>query len=66
MISRAWISEAEIPRTSLEDFVTATPSGEEKDQFLRFVRKIMTWDPAVRQNSVELIHDEWLMDPDLV
>ncbi|KAJ5956260.1 protein kinase [Penicillium viridicatum] len=44
-ITGNWVSELPIPKTSLEDFVTTIPPGEEKDQFLRFIRKILTWDP---------------------
>jgi serine/threonine protein kinase len=58
-----WASEPPIPKTSFEDFVTTIPPGEEKDQFLRFIRKILTWDPEVRANSYELIQDEWMMRP---
>lgn len=31
--------------------------------FLRFIRKILTWDPEVRATSNELIQDEWRMSP---
>lgn len=31
--------------------------------FLRFIRKLLTWDPEVRATSNELILDEWLMTP---
>ena len=58
-----WISEPPITQTSLEDFVTVIPPGEERDMFLRFIRKILTWDPEVRATSNELIQDEWLMSP---
>lgn len=58
-----WVSEPPIPETSFENFVTSIPPGEEKDQFLRFIRKILTWDPEVRANSYELIFDEWMMRP---
>ncbi|KGO74117.1 hypothetical protein PITC_021750 [Penicillium italicum] len=58
-----WISEAPIPKTSLEGFVTTIPPGEEKDQFLRFIRKILTWDPDARATANEIIPDEWLMRP---
>ncbi|KAJ5515891.1 protein kinase domain-containing protein, partial [Penicillium freii] len=56
-ITGNWVSELPIPKTSLKDFVTTIPPGEEKDQFLRFIRKILTWDPEVRTL------DEWLMRP---
>ena len=58
-----WISEPPIPQTSLEGFVTFISLGEERDMFLRFIRKILTWDPEVRATSNELIQDEWLMSP---
>ncbi|KAJ6028853.1 hypothetical protein N7540_004429 [Penicillium herquei] len=58
-----WISEVPIPKTSLKDFVTTISPGEEKDQFLRFIRKILTWDPNVRATANEIIPDEWLMRP---
>ncbi|PGH36283.1 CMGC/SRPK protein kinase [[Emmonsia] crescens] len=58
-----WISEPPIPKTSLEEFVTAIPPGEEKDQFLRFIRKILTWDQEVRATSIDIISDAWLMRP---
>ena len=57
-----WISEPPIPKTS-EDFVTTIPPGEEKEMFLKFIRKILTWDPEVRATSSEIIQDEWLMRP---
>ncbi|KKZ61113.1 hypothetical protein EMCG_04258 [[Emmonsia] crescens] len=56
-----WISEPPIPKTSLEDFVTRIPPGEEKDLFLRFIRKILTWDQKVRATSYDLVLDDWLM-----
>lgn len=31
--------------------------------FLRFIRKVLTWDPEVRATSNELILDDWLMRP---
>ncbi|KAJ5703237.1 hypothetical protein N7488_010785 [Penicillium malachiteum] len=58
-----WISECPIPKTFLEDFVMTIPPGEEKDRFLKFTRKIFTWDPDVRATANEFIPDEWLMRP---
>ncbi|KAM5433064.1 hypothetical protein MferCBS31731_007288 [Microsporum ferrugineum] len=55
--------EAPIPKTSLEDFVTTIPPGKEKDMFLRFIRKILTWDQEARETANEIILDEWLMMP---
>ncbi|QSS66292.1 protein kinase [Histoplasma capsulatum] len=39
------------------------PPGEEKDQVLRFIRKILTWDQEARATSNEIILDEWLTRP---
>ncbi|PIG83706.1 hypothetical protein AARAC_011782 [Aspergillus arachidicola] len=58
-----WISESPIPKSSLEELVTTIPPGEEKDQFLRFIRKILTWDPEKRVTSIEVVPDEWLTRP---
>lgn len=58
-----WAFEPPVPKPSFEDFVTTISPGEEKDQFLRFIRKILTWDPEVRANSYDLIQDEWMMRP---
>jgi serine/threonine-protein kinase SRPK3 len=63
MATGNWISEPPIPQTSFEDFVTTIPPGEEKEMFLKFIRKILTWDPEVRATSSEIIEDEWLMRP---
>jgi serine/threonine protein kinase len=63
MTTGNWISEPPIPKTSFEDFVTIIPLGEEKEMFLKFIRKILTWDPEVRATSSEIILDEWLMKP---
>ncbi|KAJ5953482.1 kinase-like protein [Penicillium verhagenii] len=51
------------PTLTHRDFVTTIPPGEEKDQFLRFIRKVLAWDPEVRATSNEIIPDEWLMRP---
>ncbi|KAI4123119.1 MAG: hypothetical protein LQ338_005432 [Usnochroma carphineum] len=53
-----WVSEPQIPKTSFEDFVTTISPGKEKDLFLKFIRKILIWDPEVRATSNELIEDE--------
>lgn len=59
-----WNGEISIPETSLDDFVTAIAPGQEKENFLKFIRKILTWDPEKRETANELIEDEWLMMPD--
>ncbi|RAH85863.1 protein kinase [Aspergillus japonicus CBS 114.51] len=58
------LAEAPIPQTSLEEFVTTIPPGEEKEQFLRFIRKMLAWDPEERATANEMIDaDEWLQRP---
>lgn len=58
-----WIVDDPIVPTPWEDFVTAIPPGEEKEKFLRFIRKIFTWDPMERAHSADLWEDEWLTAP---
>ncbi|KAF3482748.1 CMGC/SRPK protein kinase [Arthroderma uncinatum] len=58
-----YIGGAPIPQTSLEEFVTVIPPGDEKDKFLQFIRKMLTWDPEERKPSIELLTDEWLTTP---
>ena len=61
----SWNGGVPVPRTSLDEFVTAIAPGKEKETFLTFVRKMLTWDPEVRETTNELIEDEWLMTPDV-
>ncbi|OQV11245.1 Protein kinase domain-containing protein [Cladophialophora immunda] len=58
-----WISEPPIPETSLENFITTVPPGEEREMLLKFIRKMLTWDPEVRATSSKILEDEWLMTP---
>jgi hypothetical protein len=34
--------------------------GEEKASFLRFVGKMLCWEPSERSPAQELINDEWI------
>jgi hypothetical protein len=34
--------------------------GEEKDMFLRLVRKMLQWEPEKRSSAMELEQDEWV------
>ncbi|KAF2768022.1 kinase-like protein [Teratosphaeria nubilosa] len=54
-----WISEAPIPKFSLENWVTALPAGEDEDKFIKFMRRILVWDSMQRGTSSELFLDEW-------
>ncbi|RMZ81670.1 hypothetical protein DV737_g2373, partial [Chaetothyriales sp. CBS 132003] len=58
-----WASEPPIPKTSLEDFVTSIPAGKEKEQFLTFIRRLLTWDPEERAASYDILQDEWFLTP---
>ncbi|OAX77608.1 hypothetical protein ACJ72_08092, partial [Emergomyces africanus] len=58
-----WISEPPIPKAPLEEFITTIPLGEEQDQFLQFIRSLLTWDREARAASYELISHEWLIRP---
>ena len=54
-----WIvPDAPISSTSLEDFVTVIPVGEERTQFLDFMKRIWVWAPEVRANSSDLFNEE--------
>lgn len=47
------------PPVSLEELETNL-EGSEKELFLRFVRKMLQWDPQRRQTAKQLLEDEWL------
>jgi hypothetical protein len=34
--------------------------GEEKEMFLRLVRKMLQWEPEKRSSAMELEQDEWV------
>ena len=34
--------------------------GEEKDMFLRFMRRMLKWLPEERAEAEDLVDDEWL------
>ncbi|EFE37876.1 hypothetical protein TRV_07467 [Trichophyton verrucosum HKI 0517] len=55
-----YIGEAPIPKTSLEEFITTIPSEKEKEMFLRFIRRMLTWDPDERATAEEILSDPWL------
>ncbi|KAH8429524.1 putative protein kinase [Aspergillus melleus] len=60
--SGQWISSVEIPDNSLEvseEYLV----GDNKKMFLRFVRKMLQWDPEERQSARELLTDPWLTSP---
>ncbi|KAE8320134.1 kinase-like domain-containing protein [Aspergillus transmontanensis] len=50
-------------KISFENFVTTIPPGKEKVLFLKFIRKMLAWDPEARATANEIIEDEWLQRP---
>jgi len=48
-----------IPQTSLEDTISHI-SGEEKREFLRFMRRILQWAPEDRPTATELLQDPFM------
>ena len=57
-----WKGLADVPENSLEDSEEYL-ADENKERFLRFMRKMLTWDPEERQSAKELLMDEWLNSP---
>ncbi|PYI05498.1 kinase-like protein [Aspergillus sclerotiicarbonarius CBS 121057] len=57
-----WKAAVEIPENSLEDSEEYL-EGENKVMFLRFMRKMLCWDPEERQSARELLTDCWLTSP---
>lgn len=51
-----------IVETSLEAEMTAL-EGEDKADVLRFLRRMLQWDPAKRASARALLHDPWLKNP---
>lgn len=37
-------------------------SGQEKDKFLEFARRMIKWDPEERSTATELLKDPWLYE----
>lgn len=46
-------------KTSLEEEEKLL-DGEEKTEFLRFIRRMLQWDPANRPSARELVNDPFL------
>ena len=55
-----WIGATSLPDDSLEQS-ELNLKGEDKAQFLRFVRKMVTWKPEDRCSAEELLDDPWLV-----
>ena len=49
-----------IPDVSLES-LEQSMEGDEKQKFLAFMRKMLQWNPADRQDADDVYWDEWLL-----
>ncbi|PYH93055.1 kinase-like protein [Aspergillus ellipticus CBS 707.79] len=55
-----WKDLAPVPSITLEERA-ADIQGQDKDGFLRFLRRALKWAPEDRPTARELLFDEWLM-----
>ncbi|KAJ5677298.1 kinase-like domain-containing protein [Penicillium maclennaniae] len=60
--SGKWKGLTEVPSTSLED-LESNLQGEQQENFLRFMRKMLRWRPEERASAKELLSDPWLRSP---
>lgn len=44
----------------LEERETTLEGHEEREAFLRFMRKMLQWEPGKRSSAKELAEDEWI------
>ncbi|PWY75276.1 U4/U6 small nuclear ribonucleo protein PRP4 [Aspergillus sclerotioniger CBS 115572] len=58
--SGVWKGLAPIPDITFES-LAANIRGEDKDGFLRWIRRALQWNPSGRPTALELLDDEWLM-----
>ncbi|KAI0334939.1 kinase-like protein, partial [Cubamyces sp. BRFM 1775] len=58
-IFRNWIGTVDLPKSSLE-LSEQMLEGENKAQFLRFIRKMVAWRPEDRSPAHELSEDPWV------
>ena len=54
-----WKALARVPQNSLENSENYL-GGKEKEAFIRFIQKMLQWDPEKRQSARELLADPWL------
>lgn len=58
-----WKSAVPLPDQTLEPLEIKL-AGDDKTQFLIFMRKLLAWVPEERQKSEELLADEWVRGDD--
>lgn len=47
-------------RVPLEERETTLEGKMEREAFLRFMRKVLQWEPSQRSSAKELAQDEWI------
>lgn len=62
MFLGSWKSALEIPDFSLESRELRL-EGREKAEFLRFLRRMLQWNPAMRASAKDLVFDDFLTNP---
>jgi serine/threonine-protein kinase SRPK3 len=56
-----WCAGIPVPDSrSLEQRLTVL-EGEDMELFLRFMRKMLQWEPEKRSSAAELAKDEWIL-----
>ncbi|OJI84529.1 hypothetical protein ASPTUDRAFT_56425 [Aspergillus tubingensis CBS 134.48] len=55
-----WKGLAPVPDITLESLAIDI-RGEDKDGFLRWIRRALQWNPSDRPTALGLLYDEWLM-----
>jgi len=57
------LKKGQLAQTSLEAEAKAL-EGENKTEFLRFLRRLLKWDPKNRASARELLVDPWVIPED--
>ncbi|KAE8353667.1 U4/U6 small nuclear ribonucleo protein PRP4 [Aspergillus coremiiformis] len=58
--SGSWKGSAPIPDQTLES-LASNITGEDKEGFLRWLRRALRWNPEDRPTALDLLYDEWMM-----
>lgn len=56
-----WLGLADIPEGRTLESLETRFETRDKNAFLRFVRKALTWMPEQRATAKELLQDPWLL-----
>lgn len=59
-----WIGIVPLPKErNIESLATSLEEGEDRDQFLDFIRGLLRWLPEERLNSYEAFTHPWISGP---